>query len=201
MANRKFSEPINLSNDSSPVSGFSTPIVRKRANINTNVSTPLVVVSIEKLDVFNQFITGCNFPGISLGSTLRDTPYAQIKKPGDSFNYEPLSIDFNVSEDWENVMEIQRWMRAIGPASNHDENRVLNDDEVSDATLSITTNASIDKMVARVRFKGIFPISFQGFQLSSNERPVENLVGNVNFDYTEYTIDIMPEGTQYIFDE
>jgi len=159
------------------------------------------------------FTTACNIPGISLGTTLQQTPLADIPLPGDTLTFSDLEITFLVDENLENYREIHGWMYGIGfpkartqfaelvsankdrfPTSGKDSN-ATDAGKVkygatplgpifSDATLNVLS--SKNNTVIEVRFADVFPTSLSGLSFNQQADDVNYLSATVTFKYKIY---------------
>jgi hypothetical protein len=168
--------------------------------------------SIIKLPKVEYFCTAVNIPGISLGVGNQPTPLKDIAQPGDTLEYENLTMTFMVDENLENYQEIHGWLRGLGFPGDHIEFKNLissgsdrfpianqsvskepgkvkygTTDQgpvFSDATLSILT--SKNNPVTEIRFRDVFPITLSGLQYNQQAGDVDYLTATVDFRYTIY---------------
>ena len=71
--------------------------------------------SILKIPNTQYFITEANLPGIAFsGDAVLNSRFTSLPMMGDTINYEPLELSFNVQENLANWREIHDWMVGIG---------------------------------------------------------------------------------------
>lgn len=195
---RKFALPLMQNAASSPINLGGDPIVRpKEGPINRNAArNSRFIFSCPRLRNFNMFVQGANIPGISLGEANQFTPFTDVPVPGDKLIFNPLIVRFVVDEDFENYLEIQRWMRGCAFPEGHNENdallKGLRQKETADASLSIMTNGGAFE-AARVHFVGIWPTALEDLDLASSGMDNE-IQSTVTWRYAFYRVETFPEG-------
>jgi len=60
------------------------------------------------------FIQAVRTPGLSLPSIPMPSPHLRIPRAGEHIDYDDLSIDFKVDENFQNYLEIHDWLRGLG---------------------------------------------------------------------------------------
>ena len=168
---------------------------------------------ITKLPKVEYFCTAANIPGISIPSPQQPTPLADIPLPGETVQFEDLSVTFMVDENLENYREIHGWMYGIGfPISRTQfgslvdagkdrfptvgKNSVATDPGktkygakplgpiFSDATLNILTSKNNPNI--EVRFSDVFPSNLSGLQYDQQANDIDYLTATVTFKYKVY---------------
>ena len=168
---------------------------------------------ITKLPKVEYFCTAANIPGISIPSPQQPTPLADIPLPGETVQFEDLSVTFMVDENLENYREIHGWMYGIGfPISRTQfgslvdagkdrfptggKNSVATDPGktkygaqplgpiFSDATLNVLTSKNNANI--EVRFSDVFPTNLSGLDFNQQADDVSYLSATVTFKYKVY---------------
>ena len=168
--------------------------------------------SLVKLPKVEYFCTAVNIPGVSLGSTVQKTPFADINLPGDKVDFSPLVMTFLVDENLENFEEIHGWLRGIGFPESYGEykdaaaagsDRFPGGDNAvstepgkvkygapsqgalfSDATLIVLT--SKNNPIKEIRFRDLYPVSIGELQYDQQAADVQYLTASVTFNYNRY---------------
>lgn len=153
---------------------------------------------IDGLPNVNYTCQGIALPGVQLGEASVETPFIRIPVPGDKLVMSPFTIDFIISDEMQNYIEIVEWMKALGFPDNHGQFRnlpnisknakTLNERslEYSDATLIIYSSANNPKL--SIRFMDVFPVSINNVQFDLRTTSVDYLTASVTFAYRTYDI-------------
>lgn len=162
--------------------------------------------SILKIPNTEYFITEANLPGIAFsGDAVLNTRFTALPMMGDTVNYEPLELSFNVQENLHNWREIHDWMTGIGfPESTKQYSDAIQDaastrsgaDKVSaltsDAVLTIMTNKN--NPVIRIMFKNVYPTSLSGLNFDTKETGADGLSATTTMNYDYYTLEVLSSG-------
>ncbi len=160
-------------------------------NITTSLLPPsgfkFVLLRAPHLNFTVQQVT---IPGISAEPPTVQTPFAAIHLAGARINYNPLSMTFKVTENFENYFEILNWMKALGPDKDFmgfkelaDKGRAW-DGTTSDLDLTVLSSS----MNPSVNFKFIdaMPISLSDIMFDTTLSDVDYITATVEFTYTRY---------------
>lgn len=169
--------------------------------------------SIYKIPKVEFFCSAVNLPGVSLNTTLQQTPLKDIPIPGEKITYEDLNMTFLVDENLENYQEIHGWIAGLGFPKERGQYRSLlgagadrfpttdaanretdagrqrygatdQGGILSDATLSILS--SKNNPAVEVRFQDLFPTNLSGLSYNQQADDVEYLTADVTFKYKIY---------------
>ena len=160
--------------------------------LQPNEINQLNVVSFEtnftRLPNVNFFCQRINIPSIGLGLASQATPFSDIPVLGDKLIFEQLTLNFIVSEDLSNYLEIYNWLISIGFPEN-DTQFNLNNSNVdpienlrSDMNIIINTNKSNPNY--NITFKDTFPVSLGSIELDAAATSLEPIILDVSFAYT-----------------
>jgi hypothetical protein len=125
---------------------------------------------------------------------------------GDTLDYSPLELSFNVQENLANWREIYDWMTGIGfptspkefsdavnnatsetPNANPTKGGRVNPNVLtSDATLTILTNKN--NPLLQVKFRNIYPTSLSGLAFDTKDTDSTQLTATVTMNYDVYEI-------------
>ena len=160
--------------------------------LQPNEINQLNVVSFEtnftRLPNVNFFCQRINIPSIGLGLASQATPFSDIPVLGDKLLFEQLTLNFIVSEDLSNYLEIYNWLISIGFPEN-DTQFNLNNSNVeptenlrSDMNIIINTNKSNPNH--SITFRDAFPVSLGSIELDAAATSLEPIILDVSFAYT-----------------
>ena len=134
----------------------------------------------------NQFdltITGINIPGIQLGIIPMGTHVRQIDRPGDSITFSDLTIEFLITEEFTEWLEIFNWMSDL-----RDFQETSFDNSItSDGHLVLLTNKSNTNI--SMTFTDMFPFSLDDLALSLTATDGESIKGTCTFKFNGYSIE------------
>ena len=159
--------------------------------------------SILKIPNTEYFITEANLPGIAFsGDAVLNSRFTALPMMGDTINYEPIELSFNVQENLHNWREIHNWMVGIGfPESTKQYEDAILDaaatrsgaDKVSaltsDAVLTIMTNKNNPSV--RIMFKNVYPTSLSGLNFDTKDTDATGLVATTTMNYDYYTLEVL----------
>ena len=166
--------------------------------LQPNEINQLNVVSFEtnftRLPNVNFFCQRINIPSIGLGLASQATPFSDIPVLGDKLIFEQLTLNFIVSEDLSNYLEIYNWLISIGFPEN-DTQFNLNNSNVeptenlrSDMNIIINTNKSNPNY--SITFRDAFPVSLGSIELDVATASLEPIILDVSFAYSgSFSID------------
>lgn len=132
------------------------------------------------------FCQGVKFPGIQSQPITQPAPFATpIKRTPTKLAYEDLQIDFIVSEDFKNWLEINNWLTLNLP--NRDfKSKIEEKDRYSDGALIMLNSAS--RGFLEVSFTNMFPITLGGVEFTSTVTDAKPVISLATFGFTGYTI-------------
>lgn len=166
-----------------------------RTPTNTNFLNNLnFEFRIQKAPHVNYFLQTATIPGITLPETSYPNPFVRIPIHGDHVEYQDLTINFKIDENFKNWIEIHNWIRELGFPSNFDEfakidrqDKITGMGKESDVSLFISTSLSNPNLV--FTFKDAFPISLSGLSFNTTSEDVMFLEAEATFKYTLYDIE------------
>lgn len=157
---------------------------------NYNLLSPVSFkFQIRSLPSVSYFCQTANIPGMSLGETVRSTPFVDFPIPGDKVTYDPLSITFVVDEDMANYIEVVTWIKNLGNTSNPKQQYATlteSDSKISDCSLTIlTNNMNANKDIV---FYDCWPSSLSELSLTTMDRNIIVLTATATFRYRDFDI-------------
>jgi hypothetical protein len=161
------------------------------------------------------FTTSVNLPGIAFsGDAIMNSRFKAMPFMGDTLDFSPMELTFNVSESLSNYREIHDWMTGIGfpketdqfasainaekdlkpgsapPTSRRVGASTVNPSNlVSDGTLTILSNKN--NPVLNVNFKSLYPTSLSGLQFNTQGTDTEQLTATVTMNYDLYEFEVL----------
>lgn len=151
----------------------------KVVNYNPALQTSYKLV-VPGLEEFNYFSTAAEIPGISAGGI--DNPFRdrQAKMPSDRVDFDPLNVDFIISEDFSNHAQIRTWMwefhRGVDPIWTTTKNLQL-----------FIMNSNMVPMI-RVEFYNAFPTQLGSIRFDTSVSDNDNIHCQATFSYQNYDI-------------
>ena len=148
---------------------------------------------IQRLPNVVFFGQGANLPGLTFGSIDYETPMsATIPVPGDTVEFEELSLKFMVNENMADWIEVYSWILALARV------KALNLDDVrdqpatvSDGTLFILTSSR--NVNIKVFFRDLFPTNLTGLDFDATLTDIEPIVGEATFKFCYYDVEVVGE--------
>lgn len=141
---------------------------------------------IGKIPETTYFCQKANIPGISIQEIRQQTPFNPVLYPGGQVTHEQFTVDFVVSENLTNWMEIYKWIRSCSTYKDFGDIVPESTSLISDATLFILN--SKNNLTMTVRFSGLFPISLTSIDFNYTDTELSTLVSSATFAFTYYEI-------------
>lgn len=132
------------------------------------------------------FCQGVKFPGIQSISVQQPEPFATpIKRTPTRLSYEDLQIDFIVSENFKNWLEINNWLTLNLPNRDY-KSKIEEKDRYSDGSLIMLNSSS--KGFLEVSFTNLFPLTLGGVEFTSTVTDATPVKSLATFGFTGYNI-------------
>ena len=166
---------------------------------NRNYLSPVgFKFALSKYPKVDFFSNSSQIPGINLGVAIQPNYLKDIPIPGDKISYDDFSFEFFVDENLENYLQVHNWMRGLGyPQSVSEYQNLLNSDEFSPGVQNANSGQSDASLIiynsnynpiAKVNFKGLFPVSLSTIDFNAKAQDINYVTANVTFKYTLYDI-------------
>lgn len=152
-------------------------------------------LSFARMPHLTYFCQTFSLPGISTSEIIRNTPFVDLKIPGDKVQYEPLDFTFIVDEDLRTWLELHNWITGLSFPKNFDQYRRLKREyanyggTVSDAIITIMSNKNTPNI--RVTFKDSFPTDVSSITFDYTMDANMTLTATASFKYNYFDIDIL----------
>ena len=146
---------------------------------------------IQRLPTGTFFGQGANIPGITFGIAEQTTALSiKIPIPGDTIEFEPLSLKFMVDENLTDWLEVYNWILALSRIKELSLGDVGGQPAtVSDATLYILTSSR--NVNVRVFFRDLFPTNITGIEFDATVTDLDPIVGEATFKFCYYDIEVI----------
>ncbi len=161
---------------------------------NTNPLQPtgfrFVIQRLPNIVFFGQ---GANLPGVTFGVAKQSTPLSiEIPIPGDSIEFEDLTLKFMVNENMADWLEVYNWIRALSRIKELNLDDVADQPAtVSDATLFLlTSNRNVN---IKVFFRDLFPTNITGLDFDATVTDIDPIIGNATFTFCYYDVEVVGE--------
>ena len=141
--------------------------------------------TLQRIPNFERFVRSATLPPFRFGEVIQPTTLGiDIRRPGGSYVFEPLRVDFAVDERFLSYLELFKWITSIGMFD--EEQTIEKEAYTSSASLLITNSAYKTKY--RAVFEGLYPIQLGELDFTSAEPIAGPLVSSVIFNYTRFQI-------------
>lgn len=125
-------------------------------------------------------------PGINLGSPSQSSPLFDKPLAGDKLYYNDLYLQFSVSENMQNWLEVFRWMYFIANPSEHPNSYI---EPYHDATLTIYTSHNNPMVIAR--FIDCVPVALGELDFSETTGETEEVGCMLVLKYQRYDVEFL----------
>ena len=146
-------------------------------NAATSSNYKLVIPDYEEVDFFVQRTM---LPGFRQNAVVGNYINNPLRVPGDTVEYDPLSMDIIVSEDYKNIIALMDWMIA-----NKDKNGQWS--RCKDIKLHMMTRNKTSGLVAT--FYNAFPTEVGAMNMDSTLNDEDVLISSILFEYSHYRIE------------
>lgn len=141
---------------------------------------------IGKIPETTYFCQKANLPGISIQEVRQETVFNPILYPGGHVTHEEFSVDFVVSEDLTNWLEIYKWILSCSTYKDFGDIVPEKQSLISDGSLFILN--SKNNLTHTVRFHNLFPKSLSSIDFNYTDTELSTMVSTVNFAFSYYEI-------------
>lgn len=152
-------------------------------------------LSFSRIPTVQYFCQIANIPGVSMGGAPFETPFRDMKVPGDKLDYEELKIEFLLDEKLAGWQELYAWLRSMGSPKSFEERAKLstlensfvrnaNKRSYSDATLIVLNG--LNNPVLRVQYYNTFITTLSGIEFDTKVSTDDVLTGKASFYFDYY---------------
>jgi hypothetical protein len=161
------------------------PIIRDADTTNPMLDTHFKL-TFSRIPNMTFWCTSVNIPSISIGDIAIPNKFLPLHVPGSSIQEEDFKISFIVDEEFSNWNEIYKWMHQIVPFEDFTE--ILKNDAnyYSDATIHCLNSAKRPNV--NFVFHKLFPVSIDGFDLSTMLTDSSPITINATFSYESFSM-------------
>lgn len=129
-------------------------------------------------------VNGCNIPGFALGQLAIGRPVVTDKRPGDSLDYNDLSVSVICDEELKAYKEIYNYLIL---AANPNTGDLEINETVFDCTVQLLTNKN--NLQHKIHFYNAFIKSVSDINLESTTTESEAPIFNVEFGYSFFNFE------------
>jgi len=135
-------------------------------------------------------VQNSNVTEVNLNTTPFPVGPKDLKLPSNKAEMSSLTIDFVVSEDYNEWVEIFKWIMICKNKNNSFWDHVR--------FCELTALDSQNQPTVRFKYKDVFPTLLEGITYAVNDENSNTIVSGATFEYNEFYIEL-PDGT--IIDE
>jgi len=161
---------------------------------NRNFLSPLgFKFIIKKAPHVNFFVQKVNIPSVQIVQADTSNPFVRTPYSGEHIDYGTLELSFKVDEDFQNYLEIYRWLQGLGfPEKFKQYDDLASNPSYSGDTLysdvSLIVLAATKSSNYEFTFVDAFPISLSSIPLNTIENNVNYVDATTTFKYTYFTV-------------
>lgn len=153
----------------------------------------LQIVKFPELSFWSKTAT---LPTVTVGEAIQETPFMPVYQPGTRPEFTTLNIAFTVDADMANYVAVYNWLTLIGFAESSNDIRTWRQkypnafsteidpnspDLTSDGTLIVYGAGQMP--VRAIKFRDMFPVSIDGFELSEENNETAYITCSVSFRF------------------
>lgn len=166
---------------------MTTPIVQTTYNPARNNTFEFGITGYKKLSLQCENVP---LTGLTLGSAVTNSPY-ELAFPDNQVSLDPISIDFEVSEDYSEWFDVAEWIYKCSYTPNAQEKYATT------AVLSIKDNNY--QPVLTVTYIGVQPVGLGQIQYTTTDNGSTELKANFNFRYDTVQLTHIPTNRTFEF--
>lgn len=155
-------------------------------------------INIHTLPHVNFFTTNFNIPGLSITPASQETPFSELKFPGDTVAFDTFNINFVLDEDMKNWIEIFSWMKGIAFPESYNEYKNWVESNLADNPLAlahVNENGAIYSDITFImntnhntynrefRFTDCFPVSLSSLEFVHTSPETEKITCAASFAF------------------
>ncbi len=165
-----------------------------RQPTNKNLLSPLgFTFCIRKAPNVSFFLQRINFPSINLPPPSFGNPMNRYPTPGDHIEWGTLTVDFKISEDMSDYLEIYNWLMGLGFPERYKQYADLAaipaiSGEGLRSDISVLVHSSHRNPTFEIIYHDAFPINLTAETFNTTDTDVAYMLGTANFAYTNFTV-------------
>ena len=146
------------------------------STVNNLLSPINFVFRIADAPKMEYLVQKVNIPGVTLGTADIPTPFVKLSQPG-NISYDPLRVEFKVSEELESYLEIYNWMVTLG----HPDDLGQYKNRRSDLSVLILNSAK--RPIMNVTFTNAYPINLTPIDLDVTMETLQYVTSMATFNF------------------
>ena len=142
-----------------------------------------------------------NIPSLTLPQAIEPTSILALPKPGDHMEFSPLIVQFKVDENFNNYLEIWKWLMALGRIPNPVAFKSLENkpywtgqSETSEIMLTILDSSRNVNIV--LNYHDCFPVTLSELIFDVQLRDVDFITATCQFAYSYFEIEQINSAAQ-----
>ncbi len=124
-------------------------------------------------------------PGVSTSAPRQPTPFTDMPHRGDKLVYSPLTIEFIVTEDLSNWLELYNWL--VGFTAPQSPNQWIHRTETY-LDGAIILYSSHNNKLLEVAFKNLTPVDLSEIPFQTDDNETQIIKATVTFEYESFEI-------------
>jgi len=167
-----------------------------RTPSNTNFLQPSkFILAFNRLPTVQYFCQEANLPGVSVGGSEFNTPFADVPIAGNKISYGDFNVSFLVDEEIQSWSELYKWMLAIAAPTNLQDRARYNQEQnqntikasyYSDSTLTIMS--ALNNPLVRINFHRMYPVSLSDIRFDTQQSADTIITATATFRYEYFDI-------------
>ena len=160
-----------------------------------NFLSPLnFVFTLKRAPNTNYNLHRINIPALTLPQVMEPTSIVALPKPGDHMEFSPLIVQFKVDENFNNYLEIWKWLMALGRIPNPVAFKALKTQpywtgQSEDSEIMITILDSSRNPNIILNFHDCFPVTLSELIFDVQLHDVQFLTATCQFAYSYFEIE------------
>lgn len=126
-------------------------------------------------------------PGVATSAPRQPTPFTDMPHRGDKLVYTPLTIEFIVTEDLSNWLEIYNWLVGF-TAPQHPSQWINRTETYLDGSMMLYS--SHNNKLLEVAFKNLTPVDLSEIPFQTEDNETQIIKATVTFEYESFEIKV-----------
>jgi hypothetical protein len=128
-------------------------------------------------------IINSNLPGINLGTIIHQTPIKPLFLPGDTIEFNQLTVNFSLEEDYANYITILKWI-----LTNKNSQQLDSEIKVTDVSMDILNNKF--NPIFGIKLEDVFPINLSDIDYNVTNSDIQVPTFSVSFVVNNMELDL-----------
>lgn len=146
------------------------------------------VLEIPQLTNTSFTANGFMIPDMMIPPATQETPFVVMPHAGEKITYSELVINFNVTENLENWIELHDWIRSLGFPNEFNEYKLRKFERLDGYV--VIYNSSNNPII-RFKFINLVPSSLQGFSMTEDIQETTVVTSAIAMSYERFDIEFV----------